>query len=63
MLEKWHPDKIVLAAELRQSSANSMARIVKKWNAGVLQTLCRALWKNGKKVIIRGTDPFFLFFG
>ena len=48
MLPKGHPDKIVLAAELRQSTAKSMARIVKKWNAGVLKTLCKALWKNGK---------------
>jgi putative transposase len=48
-LRKGHPDKIALAAELRQSTTMTMAWIAEELNAGVPQTLWRALWKNGKK--------------
>jgi hypothetical protein len=47
-LRKGHPDKIALAAELRQSTTMTMAWIAEELNAGVPQTLWRALWKNGK---------------
>jgi hypothetical protein len=48
-LRKGHSDKIALAAELRQSTTMTMAWIAEELNAGVPQTLWRALWKNGKK--------------
>jgi hypothetical protein len=47
-LRKGHPDKIALAAELRQGTTMTMAWIAEELNAGVPQTLWRALWKNGK---------------
>jgi hypothetical protein len=47
-LRKGHPDKIALAAELRQSNTMTMAWIAEELNAGVPQTLWRVLWKNGK---------------
>jgi hypothetical protein len=47
-LRKGHPDKIALAAELRKSTTMTMAWIAEELNAGVPQTLWRALWKNGK---------------
>jgi hypothetical protein len=49
ILRKGDPDKIALAAELRQSTTMTMAWIAEELNAGVPQTLWRALWKNGKK--------------
>ena len=48
-LRKGHPDKIALAAELRQGTTMTMVWIAEELNAGVPQTLWRALWKNGKK--------------
>ena len=48
-LRKGHQDKIALAAELRQSTTMTMAWIAEELNAGVPQTLWRALWKNRKK--------------
>jgi hypothetical protein len=56
-LRKGHPDKIALAGELRKSTTMTMAWIAEELNAGVPQTLWRALWKKGKKATIRGTDP------
>ena len=47
-LRKGHPDKIALAAELRKSTTMTMAWVAEELNAGVPQTLWRALWKNGK---------------
>ena len=47
-LWKGHPDKIALAAELRKSTTMTMAWVAEELNAGVPQTLWRALWKNGK---------------
>ena len=48
-LRKGHSDKILLAAELRQRTTMTMAWIAKELNAGVPQTLWKALWKNGNK--------------
>jgi hypothetical protein len=48
-LPKGHADKIALAGELRKSTTMTMAWIAEELNAGVHQTLWRALWKNGKK--------------
>jgi hypothetical protein len=47
-LRKGHPDKIALAVELRKSTTMTMAWVAEELNAGVPQTLWRALWKNGK---------------
>ncbi len=56
-LKKGHPGKIALARELRGKTTMTMAWIAKELNAGVPQTLWRALWASGKKATIRGTDP------
>ena len=48
-LRKGHADKLALAAESRQSTSMTMTWIAEELNAGVPQTLWRALWKNGKK--------------
>lgn len=50
-LRKGHADKIVLARELRRNTTMSMAWIAKELNAGVPQTLWRALWESGKKSV------------
>jgi hypothetical protein len=54
---KGHPEKIALTAELRQGTTMTMAWIAEELKAGVPQTLWRALWKKGKKAIIR-RSPF-----
>ena len=43
-LSKGHADKVVLARELRRSTTMTMAWIARELNAGVPQTLWRALW-------------------
>ncbi len=48
-LRKGHPEKIALARELRGKTTMTMAWIAKELNAGVPQTLWRALWAGGKK--------------
>lgn len=45
-LRKGHSEKILLAAKLRQNTTMTMAWIARELNAGVPQTLWRALWKN-----------------
>jgi hypothetical protein len=59
-LKKGHANKVLLAGELRRSTTMTMAWIARELNAGVPQTLWRALWaKREKKAIIRGTDPLY----
>jgi REP element-mobilizing transposase RayT len=48
-LKKGHPNKIALARELRSKTTMTMAWIAKELNAGVPQTLWRALWANSEK--------------
>jgi hypothetical protein len=48
-LRKGHADKVLLAAELRRSTTMTMAWIARELNAGVPQTLWRALWAKGVK--------------
>jgi hypothetical protein len=60
-LRKGHPDKIALAAELRQSTTMTMAWIAEELNAGVPQTFWKALWKTGKKRQYAGLTLFFDF--
>ena len=48
-LRKGHADKVLLAGELRRSTTMTMAWIARELNAGVPQTLWRALWAKGKK--------------
>lgn len=43
-LRKGHADKVLLAGELRRSTTMTMAWIARELNAGVPQTLWRALW-------------------
>jgi hypothetical protein len=57
-LRKGHPDKIAIAGELRKSTTMTMAWIAEELNAGMPQTLWRALWKTGKSDNTR--DPFYL---
>lgn len=57
-LRKGHPSKIALAAELRKSTTMTMSWIAEELNAGVPQTLWRALWKNGKS---DNTRDWYLF--
>ena len=48
-LRKGHADKVLLARELRRSTTMTMAWIARELNAGVPQTLWRALWAEGEK--------------
>ena len=48
-LRKGHGDKLLLARELRRQTTMTMAWIARELNAGVPQTLWRALWASGKK--------------
>jgi hypothetical protein len=48
-LRKGHPEKIALARELRRQSTMTMAWIAAELNAGVPQTLWRALWSSREK--------------
>ena len=48
-LRKGHPDKVLLARELRRSTTMTMAWIARELNAGVPQTLWRALWATATK--------------
>ena len=48
-LKKGHPNKIALARELRSKTTMTMAWIAKELNAGVPQTLWRALWASSEK--------------
>ncbi len=48
-LKKGHPSKIALARELRSKTTMTMAWIAKELNAGVPQTLWRALWASSEK--------------
>ncbi len=43
-LRKGHADKVLLAGELRRITTMTMAWIARELNAGVPQTLSRALW-------------------
>ena len=57
-LRKGHADKVLLAGELRRRTKMTMEWIARELNAGVPQTLWRALWSKREEAIIRGTDPF-----
>ena len=48
-LKKGDPHKVQLARELRKQTTMSMAWIAKELNAGVPQTLWRALWEEQQK--------------
>jgi len=48
-LKKGHADKVLLAGELRRSTTMTMAWIARELNAGVPQTLWRALWAKREK--------------
>ena len=48
-LKKGDPTKVRLAAELRRKTTMTMAWIARELNAGVPQTLWKALWASGKK--------------
>jgi REP element-mobilizing transposase RayT len=48
-LKKGHADKVLLAGELRRSTTMTMAWIARELNAGVPQTLWRALWSKREK--------------
>jgi REP element-mobilizing transposase RayT len=48
-LKKGDPAKVRLAGELRRKTTMTMAWIAKELNAGVPQTLWKALWEFGKK--------------
>ena len=48
-LRKGHADKVLLARELRRSTTMTMAWIARELNAGVPQTLWKALWAEGEK--------------
>jgi REP element-mobilizing transposase RayT len=48
-LKKGHADKVLLAGELRRSTTMTMAWIARELNAGVPQTLWRALWAKRQK--------------
>ena len=48
-LKKGDPAKVRLAEDLRRNTTMTMAWIAKELNAGVPQTLWKALWASGKK--------------
>ena len=48
-LRKGHADKVLLAGELRRRTTMTMAWIARELNAGVPQTLWRALWAKREK--------------